>query len=72
MFCCDSSVAGQAETGSVYFVTGVMLGASVEAEEVRTELRKEKKGAYCDLMEVYLEKIKKIPAISVNITARCK
>ena len=39
---------------------------------MRKELRKDKKSNNCDLMEAYLDKIKKLPAISVNITARSR
>jgi hypothetical protein len=48
------------------------MGVSLECEGFRNEFKREKKNTYTDGMEIYLEKVKRISPIGVDVTVRYK
>lgn len=59
------------DTKTVYFVNHVLMGAAMECETIKNDVRKEKK-SFPDGLETYLEKVKKVYPISVDIEVRYK
>lgn len=71
IFQCSMEMVNGSETRTFYLVNQLLMGASMECEVMKNEVKREKK-SYPDGLEAYLEKVKKVYPITVDIEVRYK
>jgi hypothetical protein len=75
IFQCDISTedsSGKKETKRVYFVSSVLMGASIESAHAKQESKKDKRLVYVDGLDYYLDKVKKVNNAMVDINVKYK
>jgi len=73
VFQCDISTEdgnGRKETERRYFTSNVCLGISIDIARAKVDGKKEKKSGYVDGLEYYLDKMKKVNPILVDVDVR--
>ena len=73
IFQCEYSIedgTGRREAEKRYFTSNVCLGISIDVAKAKVENKKDKKSGYVDGLEYYLDKVKKVTPISVDVDVR--